>query len=598
MTRVEDLEGADLNPNLPYDEKQAARLMLQYINPNTERGPFLRRYINWLSSEHNVEGFDDSKFDEINVGTFGKVLRMRFLDHFDFTKAAKTLSQENLSSLERRVISELEEEQGFKFTSKLNELNRQASNLEGDEKEKVLEQIDELEQFRDTKVQEIIEGSAQDLRDAAENANEEQRSVTFEDILDNNARKLYASFDPLDEDYKRRYSVPRTGLYDEKTALPPVGRTKEGFDPRSAVARRRTMVGTPTMKPEEKLQITDENKSPTVEDWIKDRTNNLRFRSITIDPWDIGKIYYPGHTLLERENSMIVNDSITLGEILPLAGQAKINMKKYSNNIASKIQYFEGRASSLLQRREELPNSLLEYVDFLIELYQQRRREVQDMFKSGDYQGELSRKLLELGDETENVIEDIEDADENIKYVSSTIRGLRRRLGNLDTLEVDDEEMEVPGFDEYNALLENLRKAPTDANRRKIENFLENYVDEATEDPKFKDKILTKLLESPALNPRYVGELTISMNESMTKFVLKLIAPQEIEPTLSTNIRRQTVDERSREKSSRTFGTRLAGRGARNEILEPALISMINITRTRLAALNALFESSLYQEEE
>ena len=220
------------------------------------------------------------------------------------------------------------------------------------------------------------------------------------------------------------------------------------------------------------------------------------------------------------------------------------------------------------------------------------------MFKSGDYQGELSRKLLELGDETEDVIEDIEDADENVKYVSSTIRGLRRRLGNLDTLEVDDEEMEVPGFDEYNALLEDLRNAPTDANRRKIEIFLENYVDEATEDPKFKDKILTKLLESPALNPRYVGELTISMNPSMTKFVLKLIAPQEIEPTLSRNIRRQTVDDRSREKRSKTFGTRLAGRGARNEILEPALISMINITRTRLAALNALFESSLYQEEE
>ena len=598
MTRVEDLEGADLNPNLPYDEKQAARLMLQYINPNTERGPFLRRYINWLSSEHNVEGFDDSEFDEINVGTFGKVLRMKFLDHFDFTKAAKTLSQENLSSLERRVVAELEEEQGFKFISKINELNRQASNLEGDEKERVLEQIDELKQFRDTKVQEIIEGSAQDLRDAAENADEEQRNVTFEDILDNNARRLYASFDPLDEDYKRRYSVPRTGLYNEETALPPVGRTEEGFNPRDTVARRRTMVGTPTMKPEEKLQITDENKSPTVEDWIKDRTNNLRFRSITIDPWDIGKIYYPGHTLLERENDMIVNDSITLGEILPLAGQARINMKKYSNNIASKIQYFEGRASSLLQRREELPNPLLEYVDFLIELYQQKRREVQDMFKSGDYQGELSRKLLELGDETEDVIEDIEDADENVKYVSSTIRGLRRRLGNLDTLEVDDEEMEVPGFDKYNALLEDLRNAPTDANRRKIETFLENYVDEATEDPKFKDKILTKLLESPALNPRYVGELTISMNESMTKFVLKLIAPQEIEPTLSRNIRRQTVDERSREKRMQGFGTRLAGRGARNEILEPALISMINITRTRLAALNALFESSLYQEEE
>ena len=55
------------------------------------------------------------------------------------------------------------------------------------------------------------------------------------------------------------------------------------------------------MKPEEKLQITDENKSPTVEDWIKDRTNNLKFRSITIDPWDIGKIYYPGHTLLEKK---------------------------------------------------------------------------------------------------------------------------------------------------------------------------------------------------------------------------------------------------------------------------------------------------------
>ena len=84
----------------------------------------------------------------------------------------------------------------------------------------------------------------------------------------------------------------------------------------------------------------------------------------------------------------------------------------------------------------------------------------------------------------------------------------------------------------------------------------------------------------------------------MTKFVLKLIAPQEIEPTLSRNIRRQTVDERSREKRMQGFGTRLAGRGARNEILEPALISMINITRTRLAALNALFESSLYQEEE
>ena len=169
------------------------------------------------------------------------------------------------------------------------------------------------------------------------------------------------------------------------------------------------------------------------------------------------------------------------------------------------------------------------------------------MFKSGDYQGELSRKLIELGDETEDIIEDIEDADENVKYVSSTIRGLRRRLGNLDTLEVDDEEMEVPGFDEYNALLEDLRNAPTDANRRKIETFLENYVDEATEDPKFKDKILTKLLESPALNPRYVGELTISMNPSMTKFVLKLIAPQEVEPTLSRNIRRQTVDERARE---------------------------------------------------
>ena len=68
--------------------------MLQYINPNTERGLFSRRYTTWLSSEHNVEGFDDSEFDEINVGTFGKVLRMKFLDHFDFTKVAKTLSQE------------------------------------------------------------------------------------------------------------------------------------------------------------------------------------------------------------------------------------------------------------------------------------------------------------------------------------------------------------------------------------------------------------------------------------------------------------------------------------------------------------------------
>ena len=359
------------------------------------------------------------------------------------------------------------------------------------------------------------------------------------------------------------------------------------------------MVDTPTMKPDEKLQITDGNKSATVEEWLKDKTNNLRFKGVlTIDPWDIGKIYYPGHTLLERENNMVVNDSIILGDILPLAGRAKINMKKYSNNIASKIQYFEGRASSLLQRREKIPNSLLEYVDLLIELYQQKRKEVQDMFKSGNYQGELSRKLLELGDETEDIIEDIEDADENVNYISSTIRGLRRRLGNLDTLEVDDEEMEVPGFDEYNALLEDLRSAPTDANKKKIDYFLENYVEEAMEDPKFKNKILVKLLESPALNPRYVGELIINMNETMTKFNLKLIAPQEIEPTLSRNIRRQTVDERAREKLMQGFSTRLAGRGARNEILEPALISMINITRTRLAALDALLTSSLYQEEE
>jgi len=572
-TKVEPISGGGIDPNVNYDEKKAVQLFTKYINPVTsDKQQFVREFIDWLSKEHLVDGFNDEVFDKINLEAYNKFLQMSVMETIGFLDyATDSMDIGQLKSLVDKKMEEIEqnlEDEGVKFANedeKNKRLNAERDKVKTQTKQDMLEQARLIEQDRST------------------------LEITFQDVLDLNDARLYSKFDPLSETFKERYGVSG---FEKPTML-----EDEELVPVEDIEERRETLG------------QTREKRETVRDWleteidIQENTEQINFM------WDIGRSYYPGRSEFQIPQTGINSYSFTQtikpteqnGLMLRVGDKMGQYLPALKNRVAKKLDSLT-RATERMNKIEgefpenELLNKFLKYLRE--EIFGSDLRTLRDILTSDAEDKELisklDKELLDANNALTNLLEQ-EDFEEGIEELAEELNKIVKILSRVffaKSVEVEDENLNglADTFGQrlkqlYDDSLADAREDPT-----KIDDLVDVMVKirnnsdlfSISDVEKYKHNLITALLNSK-LNPRYIGPVTLAFRKN-GNIQISFTGQVEIQPELGSRGSLQGLGHASKLSSSRKRNPSPTS----NVIIKTALESMNDI-RTRLLDLDNLF---------
>lgn len=570
-TKVEPISGGGIDTNVNYDEKKAVELFTKYINPSvSDKQQFVREFIDWLSKDHLVDGFNDEVFDKINSDAFDKFLQMSVMETVGFIDyATDSMDSGQIKALIDRRMEDVEsdlEDAGVEFAdndAKVQRLNAERDKIKSEIRDDILEQARLIEQDRST------------------------LEITFQDVLDLNDARLYAKFDPLSEKFKERYSA--SGF--EK---PEMLEEEELVRVEDIEERRGT------------LEETRE-KRETVREWLD---TEIKFDGNTEEVkfmWDIGRSYYPGRsefkipetginsysfkqTIKPTEQNGLTRVGDKMGRYLPAL----------KNRVARKLNSLQRAAKRLNKIEGEVPNNkvLNDFLKYLREeIFGSNLRTLRDILTSDTEDKELIDKLdIELlrANETISALLEEDEFEEGVEEITKELKTIVNILSRVffgNSVEVDDEnlngladEFKASTKQLYDDSLEDARNDPT-----KIDDLVDvmvkikNSADSSIPDvEKYKHNLITALLKSK-LNPRYIGPVTLTFRKN-GNIEISFTGQVEIQPELGTRGSMRGLGDVSRLGTSRTRNPSPTSR-----VIIKTALENLNDIRTRLLDLDNLF---------